>query len=62
MPIYDYECENPDCRCKLTVEQKISDAKLTDCPHCKRTTLKRLISGGGGFVLNGDGWFKKGGY
>lgn len=62
MPTYEYACENPDCRCEMQVEQKMSDAKLACCPECKQETLKRLISGKGAFALNGTGWFKTGGY
>jgi len=62
MPTYDYLCENPECKCTMTVEQKITDPKLVDCPECKQQTLKRLIGGTGAFTLSGTGWFKTGGY
>jgi putative FmdB family regulatory protein len=32
MPIYEYECS--DCGQIEEAVQKISDAPLTDCPHC----------------------------
>lgn len=62
MPTYEYECENPECKCSMAVEQKISEATLVECPECKQATLKRLISGKGAFSLSGTGWFKTGGY
>lgn len=62
MPTYDYRCDR--CNCETEVEQSIKDPPLTKCPHCGEDELRRLISSssGSGFVLNGDGWFKKGGY
>lgn len=61
MPIYEYECK--DCGHKMESIQKISDALLTDCPECGKSSLQKQISAAG-FRLKGSGWyetdFKKG--
>ena len=52
---YDYFCEN--CEKKFEVEQSIKERPLCNCPKCgTEGSLKRLISGGSGFVLKGSGW------
>ncbi len=56
MPTYNYECSL--CGKQLSVFQKMSDSKLTDCNKCKtKNTLKRLISGGSGMVFKGSGFY-----
>lgn len=57
---YEYECEA--CKRTWECEQKITDPPLTECPKCHQQTAKRLVSGGTGFSLRGEGWFKTGGY
>lgn len=61
MPIYEYKCK--DCGHKMESIQKISDAPLTDCPECGKSSLQKQISASG-FRLKGSGWyetdFKKG--
>jgi len=57
---YEYECTA--CHHEWESEQKITAAPLRTCPKCAKATAKRLISGKGAFVLNGEGWFKSGGY
>ncbi len=59
---YEYGCENEACCHTWEAEQKITEAALTECPKCHKQTAKRLISGGTGFSLRGEGWFKTGGY
>lgn len=55
MPIYEYQCES----CGETLEkiQKFSDAPLTDCPACGKSTLKKLVSASS-FRLKGSGWYE----
>lgn len=55
---YEYEC--PVCDHRFETEQSIKDDPLTECPKCRVCALKRLISGGTGFVLKGGGWFRDG--
>ena len=56
---YEYECTA--CKHTWEAEQKITAKPLRTCPECKKATAKRLISKSA-FVLNGEGWFKSGGY
>ena len=56
MPTYEYQCEK--CSHCMEVLQSIKDEPLKDCPACQTESLKRLISGGVGFALKGDGWYK----
>ena len=55
---YEYSCLV--CKHHFEVEQRITDKPLFECPNCKVCALQRLISGGGGFILNGGGWAKDG--
>ncbi len=55
MPIYEYKCES--CGHQLEALQKMSDAALTDCPACRASQLKKLISASG-FQLKGSGWYE----
>jgi putative FmdB family regulatory protein len=55
MPIYEYRCEN--CGHQLEALQKMSDAPLSVCPECGRSTLKKALSAAG-FRLKGGGWYE----
>jgi len=55
MPIYEYRCQS--CGHELEKLQRLSDASLTDCPECGKSTLKRLVSAAG-FRLKGAGWYE----
>ena len=54
MPTYDYKCLV--CDHDFETIQSIKDDPHTPCPQCKIECYNRLISGGGSFVLKGDGW------
>ena len=54
MPTYEYVCK--ECGHELEAMQSMKDAALTDCPECGRSTLEKMISGGG-FILKGGGWY-----
>ena len=54
MPIYAYRCEA--CGFAKDVLQKISDAKLTECPSCGKSTFKKQVTAAG-FQLKGTGWY-----
>lgn len=56
MPIYEYEC--PACCNIFEVQQKISDAALTDCPECGGA-VRKLVSMSS-FQLKGGGWYADG--
>ncbi|MCE5387767.1 MAG: zinc ribbon domain-containing protein [Acidithiobacillus sp.] len=55
MPTYAYVCK--DCGHSLSVEQKMSEARLVDCPACGQPSLERQLSAGG-FALKGSGWYQ----
>jgi putative FmdB family regulatory protein len=54
MPIYAYRCEA--CGFAKDVLQKISDAQLTECPNCGKSTFKKQLTAAG-FQLKGSGWY-----
>ena len=55
MPTYQYRCTT--CRREFEELQAITAAPLTDCPKCDGN-VERVISGGGGFLLKGTGFYK----
>ena len=55
MPIYEYECQA--CGFRHEALQKMSDSPLTDCPQCKQSQLKKLVSAAA-FRLKGGGWYE----
>lgn len=54
MPIYAYKCES--CGYARDVLQKLSDAPLTDCPHCGAPSFRKQLTAAG-FQLKGSGWY-----
>jgi putative FmdB family regulatory protein len=54
MPTYDYECPKGH---RFEAVQKMSDKPVATCPKC-RARARRVISGGGGFLLKGEGFYK----
>jgi putative FmdB family regulatory protein len=55
MPIYEYQCQS--CQHEFEALQKLSDTALTDCPECRKPTLRKKISAAG-FRLSGSGWYE----
>ena len=55
MPTYEYKCLN--CNHQFEVFQSIKDDALSVCPECNGK-LRRLISGGSGFILKGSGFYQ----
>lgn len=55
MPIYEYRCES--CGHEFEAMQKMSEARLTDCPVCGKAELKKMVSAAG-FKLKGSGWYE----
>lgn len=55
MPIYEYRCQS--CGHEFETMQKMSEARLTDCPVCGKAELKKLVSAAG-FKLKGSGWYE----
>lgn len=56
--IYEYNCRV--CNYEFEVEQSIKADPLDECPKCLVSALKRVISGGSGFLLKGNTWAKDG--
>ena len=54
MPIYEYRCAS--CGHKLETLQKFTEAPLSDCPVCGKSSLSKLVSVAG-FQLKGSGWY-----
>lgn len=54
MPTYDYECTK--CGHSFELEQKISDPPRERCPECRGKVI-RVITGGGGVILKGNGFY-----
>lgn len=55
MPIYEYRCDA--CGHELEALQKMTDPALSDCPECRQSSLKKIISAAG-FRLKGSGWYE----
>jgi putative FmdB family regulatory protein len=54
MPIYAYKCA--ECGFEQDVMQKMSDALLTECPSCGKSTFTKQLSAAG-FHLKGSGYY-----
>ena len=54
MPIYPYKCSA--CGHADDVLQKMSDAVLTVCPACGKSTYAKQLTAPG-FALKGSGWY-----
>ena len=55
MPLYEYRCES--CSHEIEVLQRIDDAPLTDCPECKKPSMKKKVVAPA-FTFKGSGWYK----
>ena len=54
MPTYEYECEK--CHLQFEQFQRMKDEPVKTCPACGGR-VRRLISGGGGFLFKGNGFY-----
>ena len=54
MPIYVYRCSS--CSFQNEHLQKVSDARLTCCPECGKTSYEKMLTAAG-FQLKGSGWY-----
>jgi len=55
MPTYEYACNA--CGHQFEEFQSITAKPLTTCPACKKRKVKRLVSGGAGFIFKGSGFY-----
>lgn len=53
MPTYEYKRKDGTT---FEIRQSINDEALTECPETGQP-VKRVITGGGGVVYKGDGWY-----
>lgn len=53
MPTYEYKREDGS---RFEIKQSINEDPLETCPDTGQK-VKRVISGGGGVVYKGDGWY-----
>lgn len=53
MPTYEYKREDGTT---FEIRQSINDDPLETCPETGQK-VKRILSGGGGVVYKGDGWY-----
>ena len=54
MPTYEYICDT--CKHEFEEVQSIKAEALTVCPECG-AAIRRKITGGGGFILRGPGFY-----
>ena len=55
MPTYEYACEA--CDHQFEHFQSITASPIRTCPECKKRKVRRLISGGSGFLFKGSGFY-----
>jgi putative FmdB family regulatory protein len=56
MPTYTYECEA--CKKKHELSQGMNDAPLVECPSCKQSKMKRVLSNNVNIQFKGSGFYK----
>lgn len=55
MPTYAYACDA--CAHEWELVQRITEDAIKKCPSCKKANARRMIGGGGSFMLKGGGWY-----
>jgi putative FmdB family regulatory protein len=56
MPTYEYECDA--CSHRFELLQSMTEPSVRKCPKCKKLKVRRLISGGAGFIFKGSGFYE----
>ncbi len=56
MPTYDYKCKR--CGFRFEAFQSILAEAIKNCPRCVDGVVERLISGGGGLIFKGSGFYE----
>ena len=56
MPTYDYKCSK--CSHAWEVFQSIKADPVKKCPECKKNGAQRVITGGGGVLFKGGGFYE----
>lgn len=57
MPLYQYQCSEPECNHSLEALQRMMDGALTQYPVCKKETLIKVLNAPS-FQLKGTGWYQ----
>ncbi len=55
MPTYEYACTA--CGHEFELFESIKAAPTKNCPKCKKAKAQRRISGGGGLIFKGSGFY-----
>ena len=55
MPTYEYRCDA--CNHEFEKFQSMTARPVRQCPECGKRKVRRLISGGAGFLFKGDGFY-----
>ena len=56
MPTYEYRCDA--CGHGFEKFQPITAAPVRECPKCKKRKVRRVITGGAGFLFKGSGFYQ----
>lgn len=56
MPTYSYACDA--CGHRFDRFQPITEKAVRKCPKCGRLKARRLITGGGGVIFKGSGFYQ----
>lgn len=56
MPTYAYFCDA--CEHEFERFQSITEKPVRNCPKCKKTKVRRLITGGAGVLFKGSGFYQ----
>jgi putative FmdB family regulatory protein len=56
MPTYDYICDS--CGHEFEIFESIMSNARTDCPECKKLTLRRKIGAGAAILFKGSGFYQ----
>jgi putative FmdB family regulatory protein len=52
--LYEYVCE--DCGNEQEEIHGMKESPIITCEYCKCKNMHKVITGGSGFILKGDGW------
>jgi putative FmdB family regulatory protein len=55
MPTYEYECQA--CGKVHEIFHGMNAPRPRKCPSCGKLKLRKLLSGGAGFIFKGDGFY-----
>lgn len=56
MPTYQYHCDA--CKHNFEEFQAITAKPITKCTKCKKSSVRRVITGGAGLIFKGTGFYQ----